>query len=319
MPVLILIFMAVEGFTGKSGDEAPTDVGVQNITRSSAVITWYTERKTRGVVEYGTSPDNLNSFLEESDIERDHKAELTLLTSATTYYYQLRINGKTYDNEGSPWVFITKTKDGKDVVEEVKGITTQLKKEPTPATISPDLTANQCIASSCDEVRLKIGNGCLSADYVRCLTTNGESLKNTSQATGASYLARDYVIPPTFTPTPTQILIVSNICSLGYLQSGANCTEWMWDGVDTKPLTCREAFNRYVLQCRNTSFTQSTSSQVTWYYNGALTNYASTSAKLKVTPINGETVYCQVRAEDEVGGTSHSTAWVRAEKKCTGL
>ena len=319
LPIFILFYLGFQGFTGQSGDQTPVDVSAHKITRSTAEIIWYTERKTRGIVEYGVSPDTLNSLAEEAEAGRDHNVELTLLTSATTYYYQLRINGKVYDNEGSPWVFTTKTKDGKDVIEEVKGITTQLKREPTQTATEASIIDNSCIARTCDEVRLKIGKGCGSTDYVRCIKSNGVSLSSSSASLSRSILSSEIIIPPTITPTPTSILIVSNSCALSYVQSGKDCTEWTWDGIDTKPQICRDAFDRYVLQCRNASFTQSTDLPIIWYHNSAITNYATTSAKLKLTPINGETVYCQVRAEDEMGGNKHATNWVRAERKCSGI
>lgn len=309
LPVIILIYLAVEGFRGQVGQEAPYDVLVTNITRSSATVTWFTEKKTQATIEYGTSQNALNSFVEEAGASKEHVVEINLLASQTTYYFQIKINDRVYNNDGVAYVFTTKTKDGKDVLTEVKGISTDVSKKATSTEPTVTPTVSSCDAVSCEDVKAKIGKGCQSSDYIECLTTNGASL--------ASFSAPLSLI--TSTPIPSTVYIINSNCNLNFVQSGASCAEWIWDGVDTKPQYCRKAFNRYILQCRNVSFTQYTDKVPTWYYNGALTDYASTSAKLKVLPVNGDTVYCQVRAEDEVGGNSNATPWVRAERKCAGL
>ncbi|MBP9690780.1 fibronectin type III domain-containing protein [Candidatus Woesebacteria bacterium] len=307
LPVLFFIVLTIQGFAAQAGNEAPFDVTSAQGSKSTVTISWKTDKKTQGVVEYGTLPSSLTSYAPEVGVQKEHEVDLTLLTPATTYYFQIKINGTSYDNEGIPWTFTTKTKDGQDVEEAVKGIATRISRELEDASREAELSV--CTATTCEEIQSQLGKGCSSEDYIKCIsgsvtaTPSGSVLSTFSEST-----------PPN--PTPTSVLIISNLCKLDYIQSAGDCTEWMWDSYDTKPQTCRNAFDRYILQCRNTSFTSSSDKTVVWYYNNALTTIASNSATMKVLPADGETVYCQVRVQDEMGGESHSTPWVRAEQKC---
>ncbi len=308
LPVILFLAMAVQGFVSGVGNENPVDFVARDITKSSAVITWHTDKKTQGVIEYGTSPSALNSYAPETENLKEHEVKLTLLAPATTYYLQLRINGNVYDNDGVPWTFTTKTKDGEDVLEAIKGISTRVAKgEDAEATEEAGISTDRCTVTSCEEIQKKLGKGCSAADYFKCISNQTES--GTPRPSG-------YQTYSTPIPTPTVVLIVSNLCKLNYLQAGDSCSEWTWDSFDTKPQSCRNAFNRYVIQCKNTSFTEGSDKQVVWYYNNAHTDISSNSATLKVKPASGERVYCQVRVEDEVGGESHSTPWVRAAANC---
>jgi len=289
----------------QSTDIVPIDVKAIGITNNQATISWQTIGKSQGVVEYGTNSQTLNSYAPEVVSSKEHEVKLTLLASATTYYFQLRINDQVFDDGGVPWTFTTKTKDGADAVEAVKGIMTRSNQREGEATKSASFDTKLCTTSSCEDVRRYLGNGCTSQDYLKCLSR---------ESTGSASLSGIPGYTPI--PSPTPILIASNLCNLAFVQASSGCTQWIWDSFDTKPQTCRKAFDRYVLQCKNTSFTGSSSDAVIWYYNGALTQTASNSATLKVTPQTGATVYCQVRAEDEVGGESHATPWVRGSKLC---
>lgn len=309
LPVIFFIILAIQGFIAQAGNATPYDITVSKITKSEAVISWNTDKKTQGVVEYGTSPSALSSYAPEVSSKKEHEVKLTLLTPATTYYYQITIDGTTYDNEGVPWTFTTKTKDGEDFADAVKGISTRVLRG-DEATEEAGLSTSNCTATACQDIKNMLGKGCSSADYLKCIS--GQTSVSGTPAVAVSGIPL-YNTP---TPTPSPIMIASNLCKLDYLQVGDDCTEWMWDSFDTKPQFCRDAFDRYVFQCRSASFAGTTDPNIVWYYNGALTKISSNSAELKVTPENGKTVYCQVRAEDEVGGASHSTAWARAEKKC---
>jgi hypothetical protein len=89
--------------------------------------------------------------------------------------------------------------------------------------------------------------------------------------------------------------------------------------METKPIACQEAFDRYIIQCKNKSFSSSSNDPDDWYLLSAITNIASNSAPLWKTPSNGSTVYCRLKAVDAEGSDtmdSHSTAWINAEKKC---
>jgi hypothetical protein len=104
-----------------------------------------------------------------------------------------------------------------------------------------------------------------------------------------------------------------------FLQPINNCYTWRWDSLQKKPSICQESFDRYILQCRNISFSSSSTDNLERFYDGAFTDMATNSATLWKTPSSGTTVYCRVRAVDAEGsddGDAHGTAWVYAEKKC---
>jgi len=69
---------------------SPVSANDQNITKTSAVISWRTNKVAKGYVRYGTSPDALNQN-DESNPPRDFIKNITLtgLTPNTTYYYEL--------------------------------------------------------------------------------------------------------------------------------------------------------------------------------------------------------------------------------------
>src|SRR5690606_6374879 len=150
LPLILFIAMAVQGFVSGVGNEIPVDVVASDITKSGAVITWHTDKKTQAVVEYGTTPSALNSYAPEINQNNEHEVALTLLSPATTYYFQLRINGTVYDNDGVPWTFTTKTKDGEDAAEAIKGISTRIARgEDEEATEEAGISTNNCTATTC--------------------------------------------------------------------------------------------------------------------------------------------------------------------------
>ncbi len=305
LPILLFVGYAIYGFMIQSTDIVPIDVKAVDITKNQATISWQTPGISQGVVEYGTNSQALNSYSPEVVSSHDHAVKLTLLSSATTYYFQLRVNDQIFDDGGVPWTFTTKTKDGSDAAEAIKGIMTRSGRGESEATESATFDPKLCGTSTCEEVQKYLGKGCTSQDYLKCISRNATESAEISSIPGYTPI-----------PTPSPILIVSNLCNLSFIQAGTTCSQWLWDGFDTKPQTCRNAFDRYVLQCKNTSFTGSSSDAVIWYYNGALTQTASNSATLKVTPKTGATVHCQVRAEDAVGGETHATPWVRGSRLC---
>jgi len=302
LPVIIFVIMAVQGMIIEASDAKPEDIVATNITSTSADIKWTTGKKTQGVIEYGTSANLINRYAPETEDKSEHVVALTLLQPATTYYFQLNINDTIFDNEGTPWTFTTKTKDGSEAASAVKGVMTRILSKDEEATKTAEiLGTGNCTGKTCAEIKSMLGKGCGVVDYLKCTTS--DSITNTSSLTK--------------TPTTSTIFMLSNICQIEYLQMGDSCMKWSWDSIATKPQNCRDAFDRYIFQCRSKSFTSTNTEDVpTWYYNEALTDIASNSATLNVTPKNGSIVYCQVRAEDAVGGTGHATDWVRVEKTC---
>src|SRR3989338_11011702 len=113
--VLVVVgFSLVQNIPGRAEDQMPRDVVVSDISTTSTKITYATGIKTQGVVEYGISPTALNLLAPESESDTNHEVELTLLSEAATYYFQISIGGKKYDNAGVPWTFSTKSADGSE-------------------------------------------------------------------------------------------------------------------------------------------------------------------------------------------------------------
>jgi hypothetical protein len=101
-------FLLVQNVFTKASDSAPRDLIISDITTNTVKIAWTTDQETQGVVEYGASPTSLNLFSPESQKQKNHVVSITLLSPATSYYFQIRIGETKYDNGGVPWTFATK-------------------------------------------------------------------------------------------------------------------------------------------------------------------------------------------------------------------
>jgi hypothetical protein len=122
---ILLVYVAFTLVGTNAADLEPRDVVVSNIEKNSVKLTWATGTDTQGVVEYGTSPTSLNFFAPEASKEKDHTLDLTLLSPSTTYYFDVRIGDKKYDNGGVPWTFSTKSIDKEAVPTGVTALPTQ--------------------------------------------------------------------------------------------------------------------------------------------------------------------------------------------------
>ncbi len=313
LPLCTYVFFSASGFFARASDEMPRDVSISTIDKSSATIHWTTDKETLSVIEYGLSPDSLALYAPELEPKQDHRVDLTLLTPATTYYFQIKHNETVYDNGGVPWTFTTKSIDGAEL-EQVKGIATRL----TPmATKPPDPTAtvalstSSCKETTCEAIQSKLGKGCSAKDYVQCLAGKG----TLSPSLPLSY----YYGTPIPSPTPTSVIINSNLCKLKRLSTlDDNCVKWKWDSIDLSPQSCRDAFDRYIIQCQDIAFDKDITTN-DFYYTDVINNAESTLKELPITPVPGKTIYCRVRAVDEQGNidsNDHGTPWISASKQC---
>ncbi len=192
--VVIAILMIVMGFRFiqntfiRAEDITPIDMVVGDMTQNSVKITWATGRETQGVVEYGTTPTALNFFAPETQKTTSHSVDLTLLSPTTTYYFQIRIGDKQFDNGGVPWSFTT------------KGTETAQPPSPTPTvqpqslpTSTPPATGSTCTETDCQKIKDKIGQGCTARDYSLCI----------AQPTPTLIIAPKITTIPTDSPTTT--------------------------------------------------------------------------------------------------------------------
>ncbi len=166
--LLVMGFKVFSGVFTKAADFEPRDVVVSNSSQNSAKITWSTGEDTQGVIEYGTTPTTLNFFAPEPAKTKNHTQDLTLLSPNTTYYFQIRIGDKKYDNGGVPWTFTTKTTEKSSVTEPtpiptsvvqptVKPTATQTLEVPVTPTL-------KCDETDCQKICKKLSNGCTTQD-----------------------------------------------------------------------------------------------------------------------------------------------------------
>ncbi|OGK33901.1 hypothetical protein A3F58_00560 [Candidatus Roizmanbacteria bacterium RIFCSPHIGHO2_12_FULL_37_9b] len=168
---LVIGFSVVQNLSGRAEDQVPRDVVVSYMTTSSARITYATGTNTQGVVEYGVSPTTLNLLAPEGGSDTDHEMELTLLSAGTTYYFQISIGGKKFDNAGVPWSFTTKSSDSSDL-EELISLSPTSARRPTSVREPTSNPESTCSETTCEKIKLKLGRGCTTQDYMKCIKRN---------------------------------------------------------------------------------------------------------------------------------------------------
>lgn len=180
----------------RASDVAPRDVIISEIMANSSKVSWATGQAAQAVIEYGTSPTSLNFFAPETKKTTDHTVDLTLLSPETTYYFQIRVGDKTYDNGGVPWSFTTKGNSSVVPSPTLKPTITSTSPTPTPVS-TVDLPAPtkkvDCGGTDCAAIKAKLGKGCTTQDYFRCLNSISPTLSTTSATTSSA--------TPSATPT----------------------------------------------------------------------------------------------------------------------
>ncbi len=172
--VIISIFVIVIGFNivtnvfTRASDQMPRDVTITDISQNSAKVSWSTGVANQGVVVYGTTPTALNFNGPETSPTTTHSVDLTLLSASSTYYFQISIEGKNYDNGGVPWTFSTKGV----VPTVIPSPTVAAGTNPTPIqslSLPNSLSTLACTETDCAKIKAKLGKGCDSQDYIRCI------------------------------------------------------------------------------------------------------------------------------------------------------
>jgi len=166
--IVVLAFGVLQNFFTKASGSMPQNVVISDQTQNSAKIVWTTDTDVLSMVEYGTSPNSLTFKAPETEKTKNHSVELTLLSPNTTYYYQISVDSKKFDNGGIPWTFTTK-----DILRTQPS---QVDTSPTPktATVSPTIVSttsavDPCKVTDCDAIKAKIGKQCSTRDYFVCV------------------------------------------------------------------------------------------------------------------------------------------------------
>lgn len=183
---VVIVVVAFRFMSTRASDVEPRDVVVASIEKNSVKISWATGVDSQGVVEYGTTPTALSFFAPESVKGKSHTIDLTLLSPNTTYYFDIRVGDKKFDNGGVPWTFTTKSSD-----KSAGSLTPTQIVELTPtvvasATATPAVTASAssptpiqslkipdsssgCNETDCAAIKTKLGKGCSTQDYFKCV------------------------------------------------------------------------------------------------------------------------------------------------------
>jgi len=220
--LVVIGFKIIQGVFTKAADIVPRDIVINGIGENGAKIAWTTDQDSQAVIEYGTSPTSLNFFAPESQKTKNHTLDMSLLSPATTYYFQIRIGDKKYDNSGVPWTFTTKAKGVADVTPTIPPTASQsssIAAVPTvPAVTTPRPTSSLIIPSPVPTVPLPtptvpIVYTCGSTDCLQicqkvfitspptCSTQEYFQSGCLTKVTAKTCI----VITPTSTPTPTTV------------------------------------------------------------------------------------------------------------------
>lgn len=150
-------------FSGASAATEPKNVLAKvGEDGKSAVITWMSDKASMGIVEYGTTPASLLLRAPESQEVTDHAVTLSSLKANTNYYFRIKIGEESFDNNGIPYSFKTKSATPSGVVLPV------ITSTPTPTT-SAGLKPSPTVGGACDRKTDYNGDGVInSLDYVHC-------------------------------------------------------------------------------------------------------------------------------------------------------
>ncbi len=164
-----LVFLYFSVFGTRAADFEPRDVIVSNIEKNSVRTSWATGVDTQGVVEYGTTPTALNFFAPEATKGKTHTLDLTLLSPNTTYYFDIRVGDKKYDNGGVPWTFTTKGAESSVAAPTPSPTQAVSASEPTPVQRLEISDGTNCTETDCTKIKTLFGKGCSTQDYFKCL------------------------------------------------------------------------------------------------------------------------------------------------------
>jgi len=165
--ILVLAFGVLQNFFTRASGEMPQNVVVSELTENQAKITWNTDVETQGLVNYGTSPNTLSFPAPETIKTQQHSVALTLLSPGTTYYFDIQVGDKKYDNGGIPWTFTTK--EIQKTQAPIPTVEQEQTEVSTPTAVPTEEEERTCNEADCDVIKTKLGKGCTTQDYFKCV------------------------------------------------------------------------------------------------------------------------------------------------------
>jgi len=89
---------------GASGEKAPKDVRVTNVSESTLSVSWTTDSEITGFVKWGESKNSLGETTSaETGTANVHSATMTGLKTKTSYFFTINSGGVDFDNNGVLW------------------------------------------------------------------------------------------------------------------------------------------------------------------------------------------------------------------------
>lgn len=335
IPVLVIggyfAFTTFQERVIKAQDSTPTAVSTTN-NGKGVEITWDAGDDKDAVIEYGTDPENLSKigYAQVTDDPANpgntiSKSTIDDLDPNETYFFRIKVNEQTYDNNGALWSFQTPA-GGTENPESTPSATIDPTASPavvvptptptTPVIILPTPTiatgsSTICKETDCNKI---LAAGCGTGAYIKAGCIGNSSITPTP-TDGPSPTAGPSATPtPTasITPTPT---VAPSACSINYVQANS-CTSWVWDDVmNSKVEACEDTYERYFVQCKSSSFTSS--DPAIWYCNQTQSvNELTLPCENAPTPPAGGAVFCRIRAETETGGDANATDWIYGNTAC---
>lgn len=90
---------------GATGESSPQNVRITDIASNSVSVSWTTDIKTTGFVNYGEEENSFtNTQIETSESpSRSHLIKITGLKPLTPYFFKINSGGESFDNNGVSW------------------------------------------------------------------------------------------------------------------------------------------------------------------------------------------------------------------------
>lgn len=330
----VYILLQQTAITTRANEEAPANVVIEPTEDNTVQVKWNTGVETSAILEYGSTPNAgaLTKVAISETASTNHSVDINELDPGT-YYFQIRIGEKIYDNDGLFWSFTIPDKTTEQEEATDSAVLTpdvSITIVPTPiqeATDSAEITVvptpqtpappSICSSTNCSQIQSNLGTLCSTQDYLKCIFTNGNTTTtSTPAATRTPTPTGNNAPTPTNATTKTEVnTAMKKFCKPTYFQANS-CSSWSWSSMADIDEKCSDTFTKYFVQCKNTSFTSSGAS--TWYCNKTVTSADITlPCDAAPTPAAGQDVYCRVRAETAEGGSATSTDWVYTSSNCS--